>query len=88
MTEFALVFGDPESIERARRKAQKSSRHAKMLATFGAGPDGAVCGDCKQFVRWRYANTYFKCTVAGVSHGTATDWRVRWTACGKFEAKQ
>lgn len=35
-----------------------------------------------------YANTYYKCRLYGVSHGAATDWRVSYVACGRFETTE
>lgn len=60
---------------------------AFMWNKFGAGPEGRTCKDC---VRLR-ANvtgsrrTYYKCGFYGVSSSEATDWRLRWPACGIFE---
>jgi hypothetical protein len=31
-----------------------------------------------------HGRRYYKCDVYGLSHGGATDWRIRWTACGRF----
>ncbi|PKN85921.1 MAG: hypothetical protein CVU46_09560 [Chloroflexi bacterium HGW-Chloroflexi-8] len=48
--------------------------------------DDKTCGDCRHFhVLGGYARNYYKCELFRLSHGTATDWRVRWPACGKWE---
>lgn len=47
--------------------------------------DDRRCGDCAHFVRHRMANSWAKCDLSRMSASKATDWRVRWPACGRFE---
>lgn len=52
-----------------------------MHARFGRS-DG-ICGDCPHFVRYRYHDRILlKCEAYGLTHSEATDWRVKWSACG------
>ena len=45
-----------------------------------------ICGDCPHFVRYRYHDkNLLKCEAYGLTHSEATDWRVRWHACGMKE---
>lgn len=47
------------------------------------GYSDGICGDCPHFVRFRYHdNVLLKCRAYGLSHSEATDWRVKWPACG------
>ena len=60
--------------------------HAKLLRLYGPRV-GEVCSGCVHLRGYTYSKTYYKCTKAPVSGGAATDWRVRWQACGKYEAE-
>ncbi len=59
----------------------------KMRLAYGPGPRGKRCKECVWLVGWRYANVYYKCRLRGMTHGPATDHRVNWKACGKFEQR-
>jgi REP element-mobilizing transposase RayT len=59
-------------------------RIKKMWRTHGKRED-ATCGNCQKLRAFDYYNKrYYKCDLYGVSHGAGTDWRKRWTACGRF----
>ena len=64
-----------------------------LLAVYGeyhgAGPDGAVCKTCVQLRQVKYHDcVYHKCVLRGISHGTASDHRVRWPACGRYVRRE
>jgi hypothetical protein len=43
------------------------------------------CGDCCNYLRWRYhARILHKCRAYGLTHSEASDWRVKWEACGLY----
>lgn len=51
--------------------------------------DGHTCGECAHCRKLEgYAGSYHKCELSRMSHGSGTDWRKRWPACGKFGAKE
>ena len=57
-----------------------------MFRRHGRAPEGTKCKDCKFLHGYLYHTvTYYKCTKYGVSHGQATDWRLKYPACGRFE---
>jgi hypothetical protein len=58
-----------------------------MVGLHGVGPIDAICKTCQHLEAWRYAKTYYKCGLRANSHGRATDHRVRWQACGKYESE-
>ncbi len=59
-----------------------------MVDPYGRGPEGARCGDCRfQIVTGRGSRRYFKCRKRGITHGAATDIRLKWNACGLFVKK-
>jgi hypothetical protein len=82
------VFGDDSWI--ARKNALKSLKGGleTMHTRYGSMP-GKRCGDCIHFrVDRGHARTYFKCALYGITNGSATDWRVKWQACGKWEQER
>jgi hypothetical protein len=55
------------------------------VRVWGPGPEDAKCKTCSHLHVRRYANTYYKCDLRKMSPSTATDHRVSWRACGKYE---
>ena len=50
------------------------------------GYSDGICGDCPHFIRFRYHDkVLLKCRAYGLTHSEATDWRVKWPACGQKE---
>lgn len=87
MTQPKLPGTDEEKAEFIRtHSAPNLKRIEKMHSLYGK-LDGERCGDCAHLVGKSYANTYYKCKIYGDSGGPATDWRLRWVACGKFERR-
>lgn len=98
--QLRLEFGrdrDPGVVEEAlERSAERVSdgkgrkgafKSNPLVVVYGPGPDQATCGDCRHLFRQGgTAGTYYKCELRRVSSGPATDHRVGWQACGKFEA--
>ena len=60
------------------------SRIDKMHKLYGK-TEGRVCRDCANLISYTFSNKYFKCKLYGDTGGPATDWRVRYPACGKFQ---
>ena len=52
-----------------------------MHLLYGTGE--GVCDDCPFFYEvWYRDRHYFKCSVYGMTHSEATDWRRKYAACG------
>lgn len=87
-----LVFGrdrDVTTIEEAMERTKTGVlRSNPCVLAYGPGPEGRICGDCVHlFARGDTAGTYYKCDLRRFSNGPATDHRVRWAACAKFEER-
>lgn len=55
-----------------------------MHAYFGVIQD-KQCKDCSNFIHGRYhTRVLSKCTVYGATHSEASDWRMKYVACGMF----
>jgi hypothetical protein len=52
---------------------------------WGPGPDGATCKTCAHLVSYQWSKRYYKCDLRRMSACAATDHRVAWRACGKYE---
>jgi hypothetical protein len=58
----------------------------QMHAKYGATSDRR-CKSCVHLTHYDYTRRYYKCEIYGESNSAATDWRVNYPACGKWEAK-
>ncbi len=59
-----------------------------MHKTYGSGPKTETCRACLHLTFHEgHTHRFYKCSKAKISHGPATDWRVAWPACGKFQKK-
>lgn len=67
-----------EGMERTIRKIDL------MHQKFGV-KEGYKCRDCNHLVSGRYHDKVLhKCSVYGMTHSEASDWRLKYTACGLF----
>lgn len=54
-----------------------------MHREFGFSP-GNKCKTCSNLTAHFYDKRYYKCTVYGESMSEATDWVLKWDACGMY----
>ena len=59
-----------------------------MVNVNGYGPEDKRCKHCKHLFARRYAGTYYKCDLRQNTNGAATDQRVNWKACSKYENRE
>ncbi len=76
------LFDDWLKVQKPDKKLPV--RITAMYSLYGK-TEGEKCGQCNHIICVVRSRTYFKCSQSRMSHGAATDWRMRWTACGKFE---
>lgn len=51
--------------------------------------EGKKCKDCKHLIRdYYHGTTYIKCELRKMTRGAASDHRVRWDACKRFEQEE
>lgn len=55
-----------------------------MHEVFGKDPEHK-CNECSNFIcyRWNHKN-YYKCKVYADTDSEASDWRIKYIACGMF----
>ena len=64
----------------------------KMQEMFGTVP-GKTCGDCEHCIVFRQSRAWYKCELwlkmcfPMGGHSEASDIRLKWPACGKFEER-
>lgn len=78
----ALARIQASNREKARRAAGNP-----CVATFGKVPAGRTCETCRHLIVKTFDKRYWKCELRGNTDGSATDHRVRWPACGRFEER-
>ena len=58
------------------------------VKVFGYGPEGAICKTCVYLYYHQFTKRYYKCKLRPSTHGPATDHRVGYRACRKYERKE
>ena len=76
-TTYENIFG--ELITVSNKKANP------LIRSFGKGPEGERCKNCKHLYYKSYSKVYYKCDLRPDTNGPGTDHKVNWPACGKFE---
>jgi hypothetical protein len=66
---------------------KRPERLQQMHRVHGRNKDHQ-CGECVHLLRMEKNKAYFKCKEYGVSNGAATDWRMKFEACGLFKTSQ
>lgn len=61
----------------------------RLRLSWGPGPEGETCKTCRHLTvnRNPTVKTYYKCRLGAITGGPATDVRLRWPACGRWEEK-
>lgn len=76
------LFGTNEPVASHQSEFQDPN---PCVRWFGLGPEGRKCKDCKHLICFAYSKNYYKCDQRRITSGAATDHRIRWNACAKFE---
>jgi len=58
------------------------------VRAFGPGPEEKRCKECAHLNVRRYSKNYYKCALRKETAGPATDHRVGWRGCAKFQSKE
>lgn len=80
VSEFARTPGDKN------RKYRNARGYA---APPGSGPAGETCASCiHSYLHHRSGSkNWYKCNLVKPTKGAATDLRLKWDACSRFEKK-
>lgn len=77
------IFGNEHDVSEEEKKPS-GRRYRRMQELFGT-VDGKTCKTCKHLCSYTQSRTWYKCELWIKSKSTATDIRLRDTACGKYE---
>lgn len=83
------LFGQQEPSKVMPLKNRSGSFNINpCIAVFGAGPDGTRCKDCQHLRSKEGSKTFYKCALRTITNGPATDHKVNWPTCAKYERSQ
>lgn len=86
ITIFGTIMDAPDPDFKAAAASKR--RYKRPFELFGVGPKGKTCRTCAHLLSGKYHNrTYHKCLIWVVSHSAATDIRLKWPACGRWEGR-
>lgn len=68
--------------------ASENRKFKKPVEMFGLGPTGKTCKTCKHRFGNTRNKTWYKCEKWHISSSIATDIRLKWPACGKYEMEK
>lgn len=86
------LFGNEVPVsEFARKPGDKNRRYSNArgyAAPPGSGPAGETCATCKHsYLHHRSGSkNWYKCALVKPTRGAATDLRLKWAACSRWEA--
>lgn len=86
------LFGNELLLKPAEAKPARTITPTvnPCLALYGAGPENQPCVDCVH-LRYRPQRNpkarYWKCDLRKLTDGPASDHRVNWPSCGRYEAR-
>lgn len=62
------------------KRATQNRKIDLMHDLFGIA-DG-ICRDCNHLCKYTANRTWYKCEIYGKTSSEASDWRLKWQACG------
>jgi hypothetical protein len=90
------LFDPGAPILPPRPTSAEERRTARRRALLAAGihpttkvklrtPAGETCSTCQHLAARRLGRTYYKCDTVEITGGPATDVRLSWPACERWE---
>lgn len=79
------AFGDLLKFDARQMHQETNTEPNQCRKAYGPGPAGRRCKHCAHLRVKTHRRNYFKCAKRGITNGPATDHRINWWACGKFE---
>ncbi len=93
MGEFKLELV-PDDVEVNPRTSPMKGRLAqhnisRLRLSWGPGPEGEKCKTCLHlgFNEMRSGKRFYKCKLGANTGGPATDVKLKWNACGRWEMR-
>lgn len=74
------------TIPMAMQQPPLARKQNPCISLYGPGPTAALCRTCSHLIRSKpRAHTYYKCELRTITGGAATDHRLRWPACARYQ---
>jgi hypothetical protein len=86
MIEQYNIFGDIDELPEEVKKPSSSNKYKTMQELHGT-KEGFTCKTCEHIYCNQWNKKYYKCSLWHISHSTATDIRLKDTACGLYKPK-
>lgn len=81
------IFGKETDIAEIEKKEKLKRKRYKTMQQRHGTTEGKKCGDCIHCVAHRQSKTWYKCNLWIVSNSSATDIRLKDTACRLYESE-
>ena len=84
------LFGNEVEVPDPPRGRQKTPTMQEMFGTF----PGKTCGECNHCIAFMQSRIWYKCELwlrmcfPMGGHSAASDIRLKWPACAKFEKEE
>jgi len=80
-----MIESQKELFHEKEITSEEISNPNPMVKLHGFWEPRTKCKNCKKLLGIQYSKVYYKCSLRKNTHGPATDHRVNWDACMKFE---
>jgi hypothetical protein len=81
---------DPRKLSATQRRTLRNEHDLKTgihpATKLRLANNGETCGTCAHLFAHSRNRTYYKCSIAGITHGAGSDIRLSWPACREWEA--
>lgn len=79
---------EPDAAAEETSEGGESVRNSRKIDTMHMAygkSESNQCRDCCNLIGFDYrGHRYYKCKLYGISHSEATDWRLKYSACGAY----
>ena len=82
------IFGNETNIAEIEKKEKLKRKRYKTMQQMYGTKEGKKCGTCKHCIGYSRSKTWYKCSLWFISHSSATDIRLKDTACNKYESEE
>ncbi|WP_231464755.1 hypothetical protein [Pedobacter sp. Leaf132] len=83
------LFGNDVSFDAVNRKNKSGALKINpCVGAYGKGPEGTRCKTCTHLYCKSFGKRYYKCELRKDTNGPATDHKVNWPSCRKYEKNE
>lgn len=85
------LFGNEMPLQKSNESLKNkngSLKYNPCIDAYGAGPIDKKCKHCKHLFYKSYGKKYFKCSFRKNTNSPASDHKVNFPSCSKFESNE